>query len=368
MSGVPPSTPTRGGGRAGAAEGSVRPGEAFDEPAVSAWLRGQGVDVQGVANITQFAGGVSNWTYCLAYDNIELVLRRPPAGTKAKSAHDMQREYSIQRALKWHYPVVPTMIAHCADLAVTGTEFYVMTRVAGLIPRKSLPKQWQLSAAEVRAMCLATIDKLVELHQVDYRAAGLEKFYKGPGYVRRQVDGWCERYAKARTWNVPEWSRVKRWLADHAPDDTAVCLIHNDFRFDNCVYAADNSAQVIGLLDWELATVGCPLMDLGSMLAYWVQAADDPLMQLTRRQPTQLPGMLTRREVVEYYFDKSGMAPRDWRFYEVFGLFRLAGIAQQVYYRYHHRQTQNATFKNYWILVNYFNMRCLALIGLGKRR
>lgn len=342
--------------------GNVRPGEELDVKAVDAWLKTQLPGLNGLPDVTQYAGGASNWTYRLKYPNHDLILRRPPAGTKAKSAHDMAREYSVQKALKPVYPVVPTMIGLCQDEAVIGAEFYVMERIDGIIPRARLPAGLELTNVQTRQLCLNVIDKLIELHQIDYRQAGLESLGKGSGYCRRQIAGWSDRYEKARTWNVPSYRLVRRWLTANAPDDVATCVIHNDWRLDNVVLDPDAPTRVVGVLDWELATLGDPLMDLGSALAYWVQADDPYLMRLTRRQPTHLPGMLRREEVVEYYLDRTGLKPRNWAFYEVYGLFRLAVIAQQIYYRYHHGQTRNPAFKNFWILVNYFDWRCRGII------
>jgi aminoglycoside phosphotransferase (APT) family kinase protein len=339
-----------------------RPGEELDVGAVDAWLRTVAPDLDGAPEVTQYSGGASNWTYRLRYRNRDLVLRRPPAGTRARSAHDMAREFRIQQALKRSYPAVPTMVGLCQDHAVIGTDFYVMERVEGLVPRARLPDGLHLGSAETRRLCTAVIDKLVELHRVDHRAAGLAAFDRGPGYPARQVEGWSERYLKARTWNVPSFARVRAWLAERVPADAGTCVIHNDWRLDNVVLDPGDPTRVVGVLDWEMATVGDPLMDLGSALAYWVHADDDPVMRLTRRQPTHLPGMLRREEVVAYYLAHTRLKPASWSFYEVFGLFRLAAIAQQIYYRYHHRQTRNPAFRRYWILVNYFDWRCRRII------
>ena len=336
--------------------GAVREGEALDVAAVENWLRAEGIALDGQAELTQFSGGASNWTYRLKYANRDLILRRPPAGTKAKSAHDMQREYRVQSALKPQYPAVPDMVALCTDESVIGCDFYVMDRIDGIIPRANLPRGLELSQAQVRALCENAIDKLAELHRVDYRVAGLESLGKGDGYVRRQVEGWSARYLKAKTWNVPSFRKVRDWLHANMPDDVATCVIHNDWRFDNLVLDADDPTRIIGVLDWEMATLGDPLMDLGSALAYWVQADDDRFMRALRRQPTHLPGMLTRREVVDRYLENSGLRCDNWTFYEVFGLFRLAVIVQQIYYRYHHRQTRNPAFKRFWLLVHYFHL------------
>jgi len=338
--------------------GGVRVGEELDVAAVDAWLKTQLPALQGMPEVTQYSGGASNWTYRLLYANDDLILRRPPAGTKAKSAHDMGREYRIQRALKPVFPYVPTMRAHCADASVIGAEFYVMERVAGIIPRKNLPRDVQLSPAQVRTLCLNVLDALIALHRVDYQAAGLGDIGAGAGYTRRQIDGWSKRYTDARTWNVPRGRKIMAWLKANLPAQELICVTHNDFRFDNVVLDPQDPTRIVGILDWELATLGDPLMDLGNLLAYWVQADDDFLAQSTRRQPTHLPGMLTRREVVDYYCGKTGLQPQNWAFYEVYGLFRLSGIAQQIYYRYYHRQTRNRAFRKFWIFVHYLHWRC----------
>ena len=206
-------------------------------------------------------------------------------------------------------------------------------------------------------------DKLIEIHRIDINAAGLQSINKGPGYCKRQIDGWSNRYQKAKTWNVPSGKKVIAWLKANIPANETLCLIHNDFRFDNVVLDVNDPLKVIGVLDWEMATIGDPLMDVGNSLAYWVQADDDFLMRKMRRQPTHLPGMLTRREAVEYYCGKMGFNPGNFTFYEVYGLFRLAVIAQQIYYRYHHKQTTNPAFKNFWLMVNYLVWRCGKLIN-----
>jgi len=341
----------------------IRKGEELDLTRLDPWLKSQIADLRGTPKVTQYSGGASNWTYRLEYENHDLVLRRPPAGTKAKSAHDMGREYRLQKALEPVFPYVPHMIAHCADESVIGAEFYVMQRLGGIIPRKNFPPGLDLPPDAVRRLCINVLDILIALHKVDYVASGLEHLGKGAGYARRQIEGWCDRYTKARTWNVPRGMKIMEWLKANIPATERLCVTHNDFRFDNVVLDPDDPTRVIGVLDWELATLGDPLMDLGNSLAYWIEAGDDFLARATRRQPTHLPGMLTRREVVEYYCEKTGIRPDNWTFYEVYGLFRLSGIAQQIYYRYHHKQTRNPAFRNFWVLVNYLHWRCRKLIS-----
>jgi len=342
---------------------AVRDEDAFDVARMHEWLRAQISDLPAdPPAVSQFSSGASNLTYLLAYSDRELILRRPPAGHKAASAHDMAREYHVQQALKPVYPYVPRMLALCQESAVMGCDFYVMERLRGIIPRANMPRGLELTPEQTRTLCRSVIDRLIELHQVDYQAAGLEHIGKGAGYVKRQIEGWSDRYRQARTWNVPGWARVMHWLHDNMPDDVATVVIHNDFRFDNVVLDPNEPARIIGVLDWEMATLGDPLMDLGNSLAYWVQADDDFVAHRLRRQPTHLPGMFTRREVVDYYCERMNMKPDNWAFYEVYGLFRLAVIAQQIYYRYHHRQTSNPQFRIFWVASHYLQWRCKRLI------
>ncbi|RGD56390.1 phosphotransferase family protein [Kitasatospora xanthocidica] len=350
-------------------QSAVRAEDAFDTDRVHSWLTGQ---VDGLAGpppeVVQFTGGASNLTYLLRYPHLgqELILRRPPAGKKAASAHDMAREYRVQQALKPAFPLVPTVRALCQDPSVLGGDFYVMDKVPGIILRGRLPAGLTLPPARARALSEAFVDSLTDLHRVDPAAAGLADLGKGPGYVRRQVEGWSRRYAQARTWNTPSFGRVTSWLSEHQPDDAALCVVHNDWRLDNLVLD-EHDQRVTGVLDWELATVGDPLMDLGSALAYWVQADDGRIAQALRHQPSHLPGMLTRAEIVERYCAGTGLPADNWPFYEVFGLFRLAVIAQQIYYRYHHKQTRNPAFRNLWIAVNYLDRRCRSTIRRAGR-
>jgi aminoglycoside phosphotransferase (APT) family kinase protein len=342
---------------------AVRAGEELDVAKVDAWLKTRVTGLAGVPEVSQYSGGASNWTYRLRYESHDLVLRRPPEGTRAKSAHDMGREYRIQRALGPVFPFVAGMIAFCDDASVIGCEFYVMRRLDGLILRKNPPRDLTLTPDQTRQICLNLIDTLIALHGVDIGAAGLENLGKGKGYARRQIEGWSDRYRKARTWNVPRFEGVMAWLATHTPEDVGTCVIHNDFRFDNVVLDPLDPTRIAGVLDWEMATLGDPLMDLGNALAYWVQADDDFFIRSLRRQPTHLPGMLTRREVVEYYARKTGRRTDHWAFYEVYGLFRLAVIAQQIYYRYQRGQTRNPAFRNFWMFVTYLDWRCGRIIA-----
>ncbi len=279
----------------------------------------------------------------------------------------MGREFSIQSALRSVYPLVPEVLAYCSDPEVLGAEFYLMRRVPGIVLHRRPPEGVRLDPPTARRLCLNAVDALVALHAVDPTGTDLETIGKGAGYAKRQINGWYDRYLRARTWNVPSCRRVRRWLNENTPEDVDTCVIHGDFRLDNLVLDPDDPASIRAVLDWEMATLGDPLMDLGNSLAYWVQSDDDRVARSTRRQPTHLPGMLTRREIVAAYFERSGRSrPDNWVFYEVYGVFRLAVIVQQIYRRYFLRQTRNAAFKNFWFLVWYLDLRCRRLIRSGS--
>jgi aminoglycoside phosphotransferase (APT) family kinase protein len=346
----------------------VRDEDAFDVEAVAAWLREHATayveDLHGTPTVRQFPGGASNLTYLLTYPRRQVILRRPPVGAKAKSAHDMGREHDIQAALAPVFPYVATMVGLCRDESVIGSDFYVMEKLEGVIPRRELP--FAATPDQVSALCGNAFDVLVDLHAVDVTALpGLGRLSRGEGYVARQVAGWTDRLARAATDDLGDWSGITAWLDAHQPADVGQCLIHNDWRFDNLVLG-DDPLRVTGVLDWEMATVGDPLMDLGGALAYWIEAGDDESFQLFRRQPSNAPGMWTRAEIVARYGQRTGLvvSPEEWRFYEVFGLFRLAVIAQQIWYRYFHGQTHNEAYAVFGPAVGYLEQRCRRLLGL----
>jgi aminoglycoside phosphotransferase (APT) family kinase protein len=271
----------------------------------------------------------------------------------------MRREYTIQSALAPVFPYVAPMVGFCDDPSVMGGDFYAMGRIDGVIPRSTWPADVPLTAEQARQLCLNVVDVYAELHSIDPDAAGLGTLGRGSGYVRRQVEGWSTRYQNARTPDNPDFADVMAWLDTHQPDDVATCVIHNDFKIDNMVFAHDDPTRVVGVLDWEMATLGDPLMDLGGALAFWIQADDSDELKMTKRVPTDMPGMITRAEVVDAYCQRMGfaMTPERWRFYEVFGLFRNAVIAQQIYYRYFHRQTTNEMYALFGPAVQVFDRR-----------
>ena len=343
----------------------VREEDRFDLEAVRTWLAGQGTELGQDVEVRQFGGGASNLTFSLRDGEHDLILRRPPSGQKAKGAHDMGREYRVQDGLAGVFPLVPEMVALCEDESVIGLPFYVMQRVDGLIPRRDLPPGVSLDETQAHALCTNSLDVLIDLHQVDVDATPLGSMNKGPGYVGRQVSGWSRRFRDAHTEDVGDYEQVMAWLDVHQPEDVGSCLIHNDFRFDNLVLGREDPTRPVGVLDWEMATVGDPLMDLGGTLAYWVQDDDDEFFRQFRRQPSNLPGMLSRDEVVDYYCERMGysLTAEQWRFYEVFGLFRLGVIAQQIYYRFFHGQTTNEAYARFGPAAQYLEKRCQQIIA-----
>jgi aminoglycoside phosphotransferase (APT) family kinase protein len=326
--------------------GDVRAEDAFDVVAMHRWLQSSLPDQREPPSVRQFGGGASNLTYLLEYPDRNLVLRRPPHGLKAASAHDMGREVRVQRALRPHYPLVPEIIAWCEDPEVIGSEFYVMAHVEGSVVRGDL----DLNPQRTHDLATTIIQAFADLHALDPTALGLDELGRGPGYVDRQVRGWSDRYRKARTDDVPDAEDVMSWLAAQQPPDTSQRLIHGDWRLDNMVVDL-SGPRVVGVLDWEMSTIGDPLMDLGASLAYWVQADDAEEFRALRRQPTHLPGMPTRDEVVAQYSRVTGMSIDNWQFYEVYGLFRLAVILQQIWARYQRGETTNPAFQGFGFAV-----------------
>lgn len=324
---------------------NIREGEELNPKSLRDFFETNLPEAKGEIEIKQFPGGFSNLTYLVTAGEKEMILRRPPSGKKAKTAHDMSREFRILKALHPHFRWCPEPVIYSEDENVMGCPFYLMERMKGVILRKNLPAGIELNRADAKKLSENLIEILAKLHSVDYHDAGLSGFGKPEGYVKRQIEGWSGRYNDARTEDAPSFDRVMRWLHDRMPGESArVSVIHNDFKFDNAVLASDDLTNIIGILDWEMATIGDPLMDLGSSLAYWVENDDPPNLQMIRQMPTNIEGMLTRNGQVAYYGELMGMNIGCFDFYYCFGLFRLAVIAQQIYYNFN-GQTKDERFK-----------------------
>ncbi len=318
-----------------------RDGEQLDAAALAAFLR-ERAGLEGTLEISQFPKGHSNLTYLIRVGDRELVLRRPPFGSKVKSAHDMGREHRILSALHGHFPV-PRPIAMCDDEGVLGARFYVMERLRGVIVRKDFVGD-PPAPEVVRRVHASLIERLAALHTLPPGEVGLGELGKPDGYVERQISGWTRRYLASQTDEIAVVDEVARHLASHPPKGTRAALIHNDYKLDNVVLALDDLSTIVGVLDWEMSTVGDPWMDLGTSLGYWMEPGDDAAMQQIRWAPTTLPGSLSRREIVALYEERTGRAVVDPAYFYAFGLWKTAIVLQQNYYRWKQGLTKDARF------------------------
>jgi len=323
---------------------AVRQGEELDLDALHAYLRERVPDLAGKLTVQQFPGGHSNLTYLLRMGDRELVLRRPPFGKKIQSAHDMGREYRILSHLAEVYDRAPRPLVYCEDGSVLGAPFYVMERIKGVILRARVPEGADLNAAVMQGLSENFVDNLVELHAIDYDTIGLAVFGRPAGYVKRQIEGWSKRYQDARTDAIADVERVATWLAGNMPEEAGASLIHGDYKYDNLLLDPGDLTRIIGVLDWEMATIGDPLMDLGTSLAYWVDPNDPDELQALAFGLTTLPGNLNRRELVQRYAQQSGRDVGDGLYYYVYGLFKVVVIAQQIYARHKAGFSQDQRF------------------------
>ena len=331
---------------------SVRPGEELPITPLFEYLSAHLSELSGPLVVEQFPAGFSNLTYLLRAGDRELVLRRPPAGAKIKTAHDMSREYRILSHLYPVYNKVPRPLLFCDDEAILGAPFYVMERVTGIILRAKPPAGMDLSPPLMRKLSETFIETLVEIHEIDYEAAGLGDLGSPQGYVKRQVEGWTRRYYNARTDDVPAIEKLAMWLEQNLPPDSArPALIHNDYKYDNLVLSAEDLSRVIAVLDWEMATIGDPLMDFGTSLGYWVETTDPEEWQRYGFGLTSLPGSLTRLELLDHYEKRTGRTIAEPVFYFAYGLLKIAVIVQQIYFRYQKGLTRDPRFAQLGALV-----------------
>ena len=342
----------------------IRKGEELDLTKLTEYL---GVHLDGFSGnleVSQFPSGFSNLTYLIKTDEKEYVLRRPPFGANIKGGHDMQREFRVLSALKPVYSKVPNPVLFCDDHLVMGADFYLMERVKGVILRSQPPKDIELKPALMRSISEACIDNLAELHAMDLNAAGLADFGKPDGYTQRQVEGWIGRYYKAETDKLPHMDVVAEWMQQHIPEQKYISFIHNDYKYDNLVLNPEKLDEIIAVLDWEMSTVGNPLMDLGTSLAYWAQADDSDALKPFSL--TWLPGNYTRNELVERYAEKTGFDLNDQVFYYVFGAFKIGAIIQQIYARYKKGLTQDPRFANLIYAVKASGANAVRALEAGK--
>jgi aminoglycoside phosphotransferase (APT) family kinase protein len=307
-----------------------RGGEELDRRALETWLLGHVRGARGPLRIRQFPHGFSNLNYLLELGMHELVLRRPPPGASAQRVHDMGREYRLLASLHPAWGKVPEPIAFCPDASVVGAPFHVARRVPGTILRRSLPPA--LAPDVLARLGDGFAATLAQLHRIDVDLAGLGDVGQPRAWAGRQLEGWHRRYQAVRTADSPDLGAIMRWLRSRLPSEGAAALIHNDYRYDNLVLDPQDPSRVLALLDWEMATLADPQLDLGVALAYWVEAGDP--VELQRFGITHLPGNPDRAGVLAAYERHAGRRIGDPVFLYVFGLLRLAGVMQQIYARY----------------------------------
>ena len=323
---------------------AVRAGEELNLEALDGYLRAHFPDERGPLDVKQFPSGHSNLTYSVSLGNREFVLRRPPFGSKVKSAHDMGREFRVLSKLHAVYPQAPEVLLYCEDISVLGAPFYLMKPIHGVIIRRNPPESLNFTTEIARHLSESFVDNLARLHGLDYQSVGLGDLGKPEGYLERQVRGWTERYYGSRTHEFSEVERIVSWMQAHLPSTSGPTLVHNDYKYDNLVLDPSDIAKIIGLLDWEMCTIGDPLTDLGTALAYWIDADDTEPLQKMRWGPTTHSGSMTRAQLVERYAEKTGRNVSHMDFYLVFARFKVAVIVQQIYYRYHQGLTKDERF------------------------
>lgn len=346
----------------------VRPDDAFDTGVVAAYLRRHLPNLgDAPLLVRQFPTGASNLTYHLQIGDWQAVLRRPPRGPVAPKAHDMAREYRILQQLHRAYPRAPRPLLFCDDPAVMEKPFYVMEYRRGAVLDTQYPATWDQSPATFRAITAGVVDALVELHAVDYREAGLAEIGRPEGYLERQVRGWTERYHRARTDEIPVVGRICQWLVDHLPPlPPPPTVIHNDYKLNNLMLAPEEPARVTAVLDWEMSTVGDPLVDLANLVTYWHEPGDPEVPGYRMNGVTALPGFPRRREVLELYARRSGRDLSNIRFYLAFSYFKTAVICQQIYYRWRQGHATNERFRYLGQVVANLLHRAAAVIdGAG---
>lgn len=323
--------------------GSVRAGEELDLARLRPFLL-EHLGHSGPVSVEQFPSGHSNLTYLVRLGSREVVLRRPPFGSKVRTAHDMSREYRVLSKLHAAYPLAPKALLYCDDLSILNAPFYLMEPIRGAIVRRDPPLGMPFPPETARRLSEAFLDNLARLHSLDHAAIGLGDLGKPKGYLERQVRGWIERYHNSRTHHLPEVELISAWLTQRMPASHATALIHNDYKYDNVVLNPDDATKIVGVLDWEMCTLGDPLTDLGTALAYWTDPQDPEEFREIRSAPTTLPGTLSRAQLVERYAGITGRDPGDMVFYLAFARFKVAVIIQQIYYRYAQGLTQDARF------------------------
>jgi len=326
---------------------SVRKGEELNKANLLKFLQKNELisDIKEEVIINQFSNGYSNLTYLIESSNESYVLRMPPVGA-TKRGHDMSREFKVLSQLSKEFSKVPKAYVYCDDEQILDRPFYIMEKIEGEIITYNRAKKINISPENFGKISNSWLETFIELHDTDYKACGLEELGRPSGYVKRQVNNWGKQYLKAKTQEVPEAIKVMEWMEANQPETYDHCLIHNDFKYDNVVFKDTKWDNINALLDWEMCTLGDPLMDLGTSIAYWSMPTDPAPLLEGLPSPTMLPGNPSRTEIAELYAQRSGRKINNLVFYYVYGLFKIAVIVQQIYYRYQKGLTTNEKFKH----------------------
>jgi aminoglycoside phosphotransferase (APT) family kinase protein len=351
---------------------AVRAGEEINRAALADYLNKHLPGGASQIEVEQFPNGHSNLVYLVRTEHREYVLRRPPLGPVAPKAHDMAREYRVLQAVNPSFPEAPEVFLLCEDPAVIGSTFFLMERRRGVVIRDSIPPELAAIPDYPRQVSEAFIDCLVRLHSIDVSRPGFSSLGKPEGFVERQVRGWAERWNRAKTEELPEMGRIVHWLHDRLPPSSSQdrpTLVHNDYKLDNVMLRPTGDC-VEAVLDWEMTTIGDPLADLGLTMCYWtwasVAAEDDP--HPATPGLTAQPGWYTRDQFLERYAARTGRDISDIQYHEVLGLFKLAVILQQIYYRFHRGQTQDERFRTFDRRVRGLIRLAASLIEKEERR
>ncbi|UOF92359.1 phosphotransferase family protein [Fodinisporobacter ferrooxydans] len=300
-------------------------------------------------SVRQFSAGYSNLTYLLKIGDWEAVFRRSPLGPIPPKAHDMEREFKILQSVNPVFPLAPKPYLFCNDAAIMERPFYIMERKTGVVLDDSIPTEYEKTEETYQQISKSIIQTLVQLHEINYTKTKLTELARPDGYLERQVLGWIKRYHAAMTDEITIVQEIEQWLIANIPKYTRPTIVHNDFKLNNLMLASDNPGITVGVFDWEMSTVGDPLTDLGSAIAYWVEAGE-PATGLT--SITTLPGFLKRRDLVELYAEKSGRDVSNIDYYLTFAFYKVAVILQQIYYRWKQGQTSDNRFEKLGMGVN----------------
>ena len=324
----------------------IRPEEAFDEARVGAYLREHIADLVGDADIIfdQFPGGAANLTYRAVAGDVELVLRRAPLGPVAKGAHDIEREYRVLSRLWRAFPQAPRAYLYCDDPDIMGKPFVVMERRTGYVVRASWPPGFGEDVAVRRHLASELVETLADLHLVDPTAVGLDDLGHPDGFVERQIAGWALRWDAAKTRSVPAMDDARRLLERDEPVPQAVSVLHNDYKLDNTMVSA--AGDLVAVFDWDMATRGDPLVDVGTLLAYWADP-DGPTYPVFGERAVTLTPYMPKAEVAARYAQRSGLDLSGVHYYEGLALYRIAVIIEQIYGRFIAGQTSDERFARF---------------------